>query len=392
MKQQITASRIPPILLTLFLGLGAFLTLLGAVQQADARAGIASRSDGFIRQQQPGDSVTGSDAVDCSTLGATQADCEALVALYDNTGGTSWITQTNWLTGSPCDDWYGVTCDIADERVTALALSENNLSGGPLPAQIGGMSELTSLDLGGNLITGTIPTELSMLAQAINIRLDKNSFSGEIPSSLSDLAPSLLFLYLNGNMLGGTVPEALCDLKPIAELTGNIYLEYNKLNIHDSAACLGTSWHNTQTAPPEPTILNPGTVAGSGTLEVSWETIPFATLDGFYEVRMGTASGTYDEDLTRQTLDKMATSVNYTGLDTNETYYVVVRTQSPADPAHNPNVLFSEPSGEISTESVALSLTEISAAPGGAAGAILGAAFLLLAALSVAAAAYARRG
>jgi len=56
------------------------------------------------------------------------AECEALVVLYTNMGGTNWKNHTGWLqTDTPCG-WYGITCD-GGTHVTGLSLMENNLSG-----------------------------------------------------------------------------------------------------------------------------------------------------------------------------------------------------------------------------------------------------------------------
>ena len=60
------------------------------------------------------------------------AECQALAALYNGTGGPQWYDHTGWMaTLTPCS-WYGVTCQAG--RVTQLNLEDNNLSG-PLPGQ-----------------------------------------------------------------------------------------------------------------------------------------------------------------------------------------------------------------------------------------------------------------
>lgn len=39
-----------------------------------------------------------------------QAECEALVQLYNSTDGPNWTNNTDWLqTNTPCN-WYGVAC------------------------------------------------------------------------------------------------------------------------------------------------------------------------------------------------------------------------------------------------------------------------------------------
>ena len=68
------------------------------------------------------------------------SDRAALAALYDATGGSSWLDSSNWLSDLALDDWYGVTTDDQG-RVVALDLSDNRLSG-EIPAELGRLSRL----------------------------------------------------------------------------------------------------------------------------------------------------------------------------------------------------------------------------------------------------------
>ena len=43
--------------------------------------------------------------------GSIASDREALVVLYHATDGPNWTNSTNWLSGSPLGEWYGVTTD-----------------------------------------------------------------------------------------------------------------------------------------------------------------------------------------------------------------------------------------------------------------------------------------
>ena len=75
----------------------------------------------------------------------------ALVALYNATGGASWLTDT------PLGDWHGVT--IVDGRVTELHLGGNGLRG-DIPPELGNLTHLRELWLGDdNHLTGEIPSE-----------------------------------------------------------------------------------------------------------------------------------------------------------------------------------------------------------------------------------------
>lgn len=48
---------------------------------------------------------------DCAAVTqSSQAECAALIALYNSTGGDNWFNKDCWLqTTTPCD-WYGVGC------------------------------------------------------------------------------------------------------------------------------------------------------------------------------------------------------------------------------------------------------------------------------------------
>ena len=94
--------------------------------------------------------------------GGTDLEREALVALYESTGGlteeSGWREDGGWLEGDPCEDaWFGVTCDSVTGSVTELNLVFNYLTG-TIPTEIGNLQALVELDLEGNDLTGAIPT------------------------------------------------------------------------------------------------------------------------------------------------------------------------------------------------------------------------------------------
>ena len=59
---------------------------------------------------------------------SSEADREALVALYNATGSPGWYRSKNWLSDAPIGEWHGVTTD-GSGRVTHLDLEGNQLSG-----------------------------------------------------------------------------------------------------------------------------------------------------------------------------------------------------------------------------------------------------------------------
>ena len=107
---------------------------------------------------------------DCTTVSEIpQIECEALVAIYNGTGGPGWRGSNNWLqTTTPCS-WFGVRC---------------------------GRGRVTSLDLGTypsyNLV-GILPSEISNLSNLIELYLYNNKLSS-IPLVTSDaMIISLIF-------------------------------------------------------------------------------------------------------------------------------------------------------------------------------------------------------
>ena len=167
-----------------------------------------------------------------------ETDREALVALYNATGGPYWDSTDNWLTDVPIGEWSGVTTDD-NGRVTGLYFYANQLSG-EIPPGLGNLTNLKELDLSRNQLSGEIPPELGNLANLTGLALSENELSGEIPPELGGLAnlqelvlsynelsggilpelgnlPNLTYLGLDGNELSGQIPPELGNL---ANLTG----------------------------------------------------------------------------------------------------------------------------------------------------------------------------
>ena len=87
-----------------------------------------------------------------------ETEREALVALYNATGGPNWEGNNNWLSDVPISEWEGVTTDD-NGRVTQLNLSVNELSG-EIPPELGNLANLTGRYLDRNQLTGSVPSDL----------------------------------------------------------------------------------------------------------------------------------------------------------------------------------------------------------------------------------------
>ena len=189
------------------------------------------------------------DVAGTSRVTVVSPDRAVLAALYEATGGSDWVANSGWLTGAPLRDWFGVTVDESG-RVTGLNLPENNLNGpipaelgglanltelwldtnqltGPIPSELGGLSNLTTLSLHTNGLTGPIPSELGGLANLTELSLYSNGLTGPIPSELGGLA-ALTTLVFGGNQLAGPIPSELGDLANL------IYLDLGDNNLSGS--------------------------------------------------------------------------------------------------------------------------------------------------------------
>ncbi|CAJ2636091.1 unnamed protein product [Trifolium pratense] len=123
-------------------------------------------------------------------------------------------TPPSWdKSDDPCGaPWEGVTCNKS--RVTSLGLSTMGLKG-KLSGDIGGLTELRSLDLSFNKgLMGPISPELGDLSQLNILILAGCSFSGNIPDKFGDLS-ELSFLALNSNNFTGKIPSSLGKLSKL---------------------------------------------------------------------------------------------------------------------------------------------------------------------------------
>lgn len=87
-------------------------------------------------------------------------ECQALVALYNGTGGESWTNSSGWLQDLDVCAWHGVAC--SQGHVVSLDLNSNNLSGN-LPIEIGGFPYLKTLTLNDNPLTGPVPVTVTFM-------------------------------------------------------------------------------------------------------------------------------------------------------------------------------------------------------------------------------------
>ncbi len=125
-------------------------------------------------------------------------DYAILRAVYEANGGTGWTNQ--WAIGSNeinSSAWPGVTFDN-NGKVTAIDLSNNNLTGN-LPVQLLGLTALRTLNLSGNGLGGNLQTLFENV----------------------DASNSLTSFYVAGNQLTGNLYDAVVKLPNVASLNAS---------------------------------------------------------------------------------------------------------------------------------------------------------------------------
>ncbi len=152
----------------------------------------------------------------CTTTrpgGVTERD--ALVALYESTAGSDWISSNRWLSDAELGDWFGVDTNNQG-HVTRIVLNENNLVGS-IPSEVGVLAHLSRLSLRRNGLTGEIPPELGRLARIDTLDFSFNGLSGAIPQALLGLQEVSL-LALGFNQLSGPIPRELGSMPGLERL------------------------------------------------------------------------------------------------------------------------------------------------------------------------------
>jgi hypothetical protein len=115
----------------------------------------------------------------------------------------------NFLTGPIPSDIGALT------ELEHVSWSQNDLTG-TIPSSIGDLENLRLLYLWGNELTGEIPNSITNLVNLTDLDLGINNFTGQIPQNIGNMR-SLQYLSLGGNDLTGAVPSSIGDIRPVVE-------------------------------------------------------------------------------------------------------------------------------------------------------------------------------
>lgn len=155
-----------------------------------------------------------------------EGERDALIRLYDATGGNQWKHRMGWrgAAGTECR-WYGIVCNPGDgavRHVTQILLTDNRLTGS-LPASLVELEHLSVLRLSRNALEGTLPESLWHLNQLRSLVLAENNLSGQIPAALLDHPMHALILSDNrfkGFGISDSLPQWPTEARNIM-LAGN---------------------------------------------------------------------------------------------------------------------------------------------------------------------------
>ncbi|TVZ58746.1 putative secreted protein (Por secretion system target) [Flavobacteriaceae bacterium MAR_2010_105] len=160
---------------------------------------------------------------DCFPPSQNSPDYDALIAFYHATGGPDWFDNHNWLNPDvPLNKWNGIDID-GNNRVRALSLTENNLTGS-LPPEIGDLENVEWFFFGRNSLTGEIPDQLWSLPNLEGIMLFYNQLTGTLTPAIEN-AKNLFALSLVRNNMTGSIPVeigALPNLEVLALASNNL--------------------------------------------------------------------------------------------------------------------------------------------------------------------------
>uniref|UniRef100_A0A0E0EJ09 non-specific serine/threonine protein kinase n=1 Tax=Oryza meridionalis TaxID=40149 RepID=A0A0E0EJ09_9ORYZ len=115
----------------------------------------------------------------------------------------------NYLTG-PVPSFFGKF------PMQYLSLAINPLSG-PLPKELGNLTNLISLGISLNNFTGNLPEELGNLTKLEQMYIDSSGFSGPFPSTISKLK-KLKILWISDNDFTGKIPDFIGSLTNLEDL------------------------------------------------------------------------------------------------------------------------------------------------------------------------------
>ncbi len=158
----------------------------------------------------------------CAGSPTPAAECEALVTLFNATGGDDWAaaTKAGWNSDNEPCSWNAAAIECVDNKITKLNLFDSNVAG-VIPDDMLELTSLTDLLLGGNPgITG-LPSNISALTSLLTFNVTSTGLT-QLPTGFASTAVTRVNISMN-NLSGG-----LGDLE---SATGIIQLQANQAGL-----------------------------------------------------------------------------------------------------------------------------------------------------------------
>ena len=136
-----------------------------------------------------------------------------------------------------------------------LQLDRGNIAGS-LPAWVGSLSQLFTLNIAQNAMSGALPASLWGLSNLVNLSIGINAFTGSIPSAISGLT-SIQLISMTQTMLSGSLPAEIGQLTTLVQLSLDRCMFGGKIPSFQVATNLQIIglWGNTMNVlPPPPTF------------------------------------------------------------------------------------------------------------------------------------------
>jgi hypothetical protein len=109
---------------------------------------------------------------------------KVLSKIYTSTQGSSWVNNEFWMSEEHHCTWFGVEC--RDGVVVKLELPQNNLHG-PLPKEVGYLTDIEVMNVKTNRISGSIPKQLTNL-KSVDLNLEQNLICGDLSYGIANEA------------------------------------------------------------------------------------------------------------------------------------------------------------------------------------------------------------
>ena len=143
----------------------------------------------------------------------TDTDSLALVAIYQQMGGSQWSKKTNWLSGQVAS-WEGVK--IENGRVTELRLDKVGLKNS-FPADLYKLTALKKLVIKEGSLSGSLGENLTKLTELQELVVDADGLRIGFWSKINRLA-KLKKLTLTSVTIDQAIPSAIGQLSQLEEL------------------------------------------------------------------------------------------------------------------------------------------------------------------------------